>query len=134
MAISWPFASQQAVTSTVYDCATSGRKPVSPPIKPEYKGFDLIGRQDFTNRIWSRWTSRPRLPFGRDPEYSSVDAFDPYPEWGKTCNFEMRGADCGDDLRECVHALAFLIKFLGKARETRCNQPLEHSRRLQSLQ
>jgi hypothetical protein len=98
-------------------------------IEPEYKGFDLIGRQDFTNRIWSRWTSRPRLPFGRDSEYASVDAFDPYSERGKIRNFQMRGTDRGDDLGECIHALAFLIQLLVKAREACGNQPLEHSRR-----
>lgn len=98
-------------------------------IEPEYKGFDLVGRQHFTNRIWSYWSNRRRLPSGSDSEYVGVDAFDPYAERGEIRNFEMRGADRGDDLRECVDTLALLIKFLTKAREARCNHPLEHSRR-----
>ena len=105
------------------------KKAALATIEPEYKGFHLIGRQDFTNRIWSRWTSRPRLPFGRDSEYPSVDAFDPYSERGEIRNFEMRGADRGDDLGECVHALAFLIQLLVQARQACGHQPLEHGRR-----
>jgi hypothetical protein len=98
-------------------------------IESEYKSFDLIGGQHFTNRIWSHWSNRRRLPSGSDFEYAGFDALDPYPEGRKIRDFEMRGAYCGDDLRECVDALAFLIKFLIKASEARGNQPLEHSRR-----